>query len=681
MRHFAHESVLYTLKGNRRDVLISITLPQWTTSYERVLVSTLDITERKQSERALQESRARLAGIIDTAPNGIITINESHHIILFNPFAEKIFGCPADYALGKPLSIFIPQRFRHSHDDNVNSFGNSNVSARRHGRLDSLYGLRVNGEEFPMEAFISRHTIEEERFFTVILRDITERKQAEEALKESELRFRALAENIPSTVYICLNDERYTMLYLNDFVEQLTGYSKEAFLEQELSFYDLYHPDDLRLIPDALARKDANKGAFRITYRIRHKNGDWRWVDEWGTGVLDVNGNLQYIEGVMIDITERKRDEEALRRRAEELQSLVIVSSALRSAPDADEIIPLVVRYAVEIVGGDFGTIYQLEEATGHLVSPGWFSLTQGEDIKMTSGLSLRHVDGKGITGHVAKTGQIHITENLHSDPLAYILPDEAEVLREAHSGISLPLLSQEKVVGVLHIRLLKQHVFSETEIRLLTAIAEMAGNALRRANLFEQTLFQREELARAYDNTLAGWARALELRDELTEGHTRRVTELTLDLARIMGVLEDEIIHIRRGALLHDIGKMGIPDSILNKPGPLTAHEKRIMRMHPQYAYEMLSFIPFLQPALAIPYCHHEWWNGKGYPRGLKGEEIPLSARIFSVIDVWDALTSDRPYRLKWSQEKTLKYIQDSSGKQFDPRVVDAFLRLLGES
>lgn len=675
---FDHESSLYTLRGNRRDVWVSFTMPKGSMGYNRVLVSTLDITERKQAERALQDSQSRLQGIVNTALNAIITVDEDQRIVLFNPFAEKTFACTAEYALGKPLDIFIPEKFRKYHHKNVEGFGKTNVSNRNHGRLDSLYGLRQNGEEFPMEAFISQHTIGEKKFYTVILRDITERKLAEEALKESEQRFRALAENIPSTVYTCRNDSNYSMLYLNDSVEALTGYPKEEFLGGGLSFYDLYHPDDLDKIPYVSGSQTINEESFHITYRIRHRSGEWRWVDEWGTGVLDVNGNVQYIEGVMIDITERKRDEEALHRRAEELQSLVVVSSALRSALNVSQIIPLVVRYAVEIVGGEFGTIYQLEEATGSLVSPGWFSVERGEDIKVTSEVSLRHVDGKGITGHVAKTGKIHITEDIHNDPLAFILPGEADILKEACSGISLPLLSREKVVGVLHVRLRKHHVFTETEVRLLTAIAEMAGSAIHRAGLHEKTLQQADELSQAYDKTLTGWARALELRDELTEGHTRRVTDLTMKLARSLNISETEIAHIRRGAILHDIGKMGIPDAILHKPGPLTAHEQRIMQMHPQYAHEMLSFIPFLRLALDIPYCHHEHWDGNGYPRGLKAEEIPLAARIFSVVDVWDALTSDRPYRSAWSKQKARDYLIEGSGKQFDPAIVEKFLTLI---
>lgn len=187
-------------------------------------------------------------------------------------------------------------------------------------------------------------------------------------------------------------------------------------------------------------------------------------------------------------------------------------------------------------------------------------------------------------------------------------------------------------------------------------------------------------ELALAYDNTLEGWARALELRDMETEGHSQRVTEMTLRLARAMGTSDDEIIQIRRGALLHDIGKMGIPDSILLKPGKLTEEEWQIMYQHPVYAYEMLSTISFLRPALDIPYCHHEKWDGTGYPRELKGDQIPLPARIFAVVDVWDALNSDRPYRKAWPREKILPYLREQTGKHFDAKVVEEFLGIMGE-
>lgn len=275
-------------------------------------------------------------------------------------------------------------------------------------------------------------------------------------------------------------------------------------------------------------------------------------------------------------------------------------------------------------------------------------------------------------------TGEIYVTEDVQNDPVILILDGEHERLKDVHGSVSLPLRAQEKIIGVMHVWSTEYRIFTDTEIRLLIALAETASNAIHRAILFEKTQEHAEELALAYDNTLAGWARALELRDELTEGHTRRVTELTLKLARALKIPENEIVHIRRGALLHDIGKMGIPDSILHKPGPFTAQERNIMQQHTQYARDMLSSISFLQPAIDIPYCHHEHWDGAGYPRGLKGEEIPLAARIFSIIDVWDALTSDRPYRQAWSKEKTCEYILERSGKQFDPKIVEAFFSLV---
>lgn len=188
------------------------------------------------------------------------------------------------------------------------------------------------------------------------------------------------------------------------------------------------------------------------------------------------------------------------------------------------------------------------------------------------------------------------------------------------------------------------------------------------------------EKLLSAYDATIEGWSRAMDLRDRETEGHTLRVTGLSVKLARRMGISEGELIFIRRGALLHDIGKLGVPDSILHKASTLTDEEWKIMRQHPQFAYDMLYPIEYLRPALDIPFCHHEKWDGTGYPRGLSGEQIPLAARIFAVVDVWDAVTSDRPYRRAWDMKKAMDYINEQSGKHFDPNVVTPFNEMMKE-
>jgi len=183
-------------------------------------------------------------------------------------------------------------------------------------------------------------------------------------------------------------------------------------------------------------------------------------------------------------------------------------------------------------------------------------------------------------------------------------------------------------------------------------------------------------QLLGAYEATIEGWSRAMDLRDRETEGHSQRVAEFTLRMALAMGVNPQELVHVHRGALLHDMGKLGIPDSILHKSDKLIDEEWALMHQHPQLAYNMLHPIEYLRPALDIPYCHHEKWDGSGYPRGLKGDEIPLAARLFAVVDVWDALTSDRPYRRAWTNENALAYIKEQSGKHFDPQIVDLFFK-----
>jgi putative nucleotidyltransferase with HDIG domain len=242
----------------------------------------------------------------------------------------------------------------------------------------------------------------------------------------------------------------------------------------------------------------------------------------------------------------------------------------------------------------------------------------------------------------------------------------------------AVPLVAQDKVKGVLELFHRSPMIVNQEWSDFLEAMAGQAAIAVDNALLFDQLERANADLALAYDETLEGWSRALDLRDRETEGHTLRVTEVTLRLAEAMGVAPGPLLHIRRGALLHDIGKMGIPDQILLKPASLTRDEWDIMRKHPTYAYELLSPISYLRPALDIPYAHHEKWDGTGYPRGLAGEDIPLAARIFAVVDTWDALRSDRPYRHGWADDRVVAYLQERAGKDFDPAVVAAFLHIL---
>ena len=245
-----------------------------------------------------------------------------------------------------------------------------------------------------------------------------------------------------------------------------------------------------------------------------------------------------------------------------------------------------------------------------------------------------------------------------------------------AYTGV--PLIVKGQIKGVLEVYHRSPHRSELEWLNLLETLASRAAIAIDNAQLFNDLQQSNIELTLAYDATIAGWSRAMDLRDKETEGHTQRVTDLTLKLARAMAISESQLTHIRHGALLHDIGKMGVPDNILLKADTLTDEEWEKMRKHPEFAYEMLLSIRYLQPALDIPYCHHEKWDGSGYPRGLKGEEIPIAARIFAVADVWDAITSDRPYRKGWSKQEALEYIKEQSGKYFDPQVVEGFLEVI---
>ncbi len=330
-----------------------------------------------------------------------------------------------------------------------------------------------------------------------------------------------------------------------------------------------------------------------------------------------------------------------------------------------------------------------LEQVTTHLgVDAADILVLDATDstLKYTSGRgfhsqALKHTNlriGEGFAGQAAlERRTIHVPDlkkEMHGLEKSSSLPSEGFT---TYWGV--PLLAKGHIQGVLEVFNRQPIQIDEDWVNFLETLAGQAAIAVDNVQLFNHLERSNSDLAMAYDSTLTGWATALELRDNETEGHTRRVALTTIQLAVRMGTVDEDIRFIRWGALLHDIGKMGIPDSILLKPGPLSDEEWVTMRTHPVLAYNMLSPIHYLNTSLDIPYCHHEKWDGSGYPRGLKGDQIPLSARIFAIVDVWDALTSDRPYRSAWTPKKTMKYIQEQAGTHFDPQVVKAFMNMIG--
>ncbi|MBM3182135.1 MAG: GAF domain-containing protein, partial [Chloroflexi bacterium] len=360
---------------------------------------------------------------------------------------------------------------------------------------------------------------------------------------------------------------------------------------------------------------------------------------------------------------------ESLRQRFKELEILADTSSALRKAGSYDDIPPILLAKAVEGLKADAGVLLQLEnEELKFTALHGETSASTGDTCPPDAGM-MWQVLKNGKLLFIPDVSQV---EELHKNAICQAL------MGDALSCACVPLRTTTSAIGVVFLNWKKKSFLSADESRLLESLAEIAANAIHRSTLHLQTVQQAQDLTLAYDATIEGWSRALDLRDKETEGHSQRVTNLTLQLAQALGVNKSELKHIRRGALLHDIGKMGIPDNILRKTGALNDEEWTMMRRHPQLAYEMLFPIAYLQPALDIPYCHHEKWDGTGYPRGLKGEEIPLTARIFAVVDVFDALTSDRPYRPAWTKRKTTAHIRQQAGLHFDPKVVDIFLKMI---
>jgi HD-GYP domain-containing protein (c-di-GMP phosphodiesterase class II) len=358
-------------------------------------------------------------------------------------------------------------------------------------------------------------------------------------------------------------------------------------------------------------------------------------------------------------------------RRLEQLQALRAIDLAILSNHDLRQTLDVLLEKITSQLHVDAAVILLMDGVRQSLE----FGASRGFQTSSLRFTRLRL--GEGMAGQAALRRQTLHIRDLHVDPHSLV---NASMLAEEGfvSYFAAPLIAQEGVNGVLEV-FHRSILDPDPEwLAFLETLTGQAAIAIESTTLIENLQSMNSELSNAYDSTIEGWSHALDLRDKETEGHTRRVTDLTLELARVFGYEQYSLMHIRRGSLLHDIGKMGIPDRILLKEDKLTEEEWAIMRKHPVFAQEMLQSITYLRPALEIPYCHHERWDGTGYPSRLKEEQIPLAARIFAVVDVWDALTSDRPYRPAWSAGKTLEHIRKGSGSHFDPQVVTAFVDLI---
>jgi putative nucleotidyltransferase with HDIG domain len=361
-------------------------------------------------------------------------------------------------------------------------------------------------------------------------------------------------------------------------------------------------------------------------------------------------------------------------RRLENLQGLRNIDQAITSSLDLYLTLQVVLTQITTQLGVDAAAVLLLKPHSHAL------EFAAGRGFRSPAIESSQALLGESYAGRAALERRLLHISNLpaaaHEFTRQSLLAGEQFI-----AYYVIPLIAKKRVMGVMEIYHRSPLNPQQEWLDFLEALATQTAIAIDNASLFEDLQRSNTDLTLAYDATIEGWSRALDLRDKETEGHTQRVTAMTLDLARAMRIREPDMVHFRRGALLHDIGKMGIPDNILLKPGPLTEEEWKIMRQHPAYAYEMLSPITFLHPALDIPHYHHERWDGSGYPHALKGEQIPLAARIFAVADVWDALSSNRPYRPAWPADKIWAYLQEQTGRLFDPQVVKLFKTIRGQN
>ena len=656
-----------------------------------------DITERKRTDEELK----KLGMAMQQSPAMVMITDSRGKIEYINPKFTQVTGYSAEEVLGKNPRIF--QGGGTSQGEYAELW--KTILSGKVWRGE-FHNRKKNGELYWEEANIA--TIYDDKgkitHFISSNEDITERKEANEAIQRYAHQMETL-NTITAALSTSLELDTVLELILDKIGEVLPLDSGTVFLHIE---GDLHVVADCGFTPSQKGHVfSAENELFKETLQmgelliLGNAQDDPRFHN-WGQSgnVISWMGVALIVRDILIGFLtldshqpnayspeqanlvrifatqaaqaiENARQFSVAQRRLEWLTSLHNIDQAIISGFDLSTSLNILLTQLLEQLEVDAAGVLIYQKNLQSLT----FSQGQGFRTMVFQHTNLQL--GEGYAGKVAVQRRPVFIPDLSQPGTGFLTSPEFKK-EEFVAYYALPLIVKDTLIGVLEIFHRSALNPNIEWVDYLQTLAGQAAIAIDNADLFNNLQRSNEELVLAYDATIEGWARALELRDMETEGHSRRVVDMTIALARSMGISDKEMANIYRGALLHDIGKMGIPDAVLQKHGKLTEEEWLIMRQHPVYAYEWLSPIEYLRPALDIPYCHHEKWDGSGYPRGLKGEQIPLAARIFSVVDVWDALRSDRPYRQAWSIERARSHIQEQSGKQFDPQVVALFFEML---
>ncbi len=496
-------------------------------------------------------------------------------------------------------------------------------------------------------------------------REFKFREQTETAFRVSVEKYRLLLLGANDGIIIA-DAETGAILEVNRKMEELVGLPAETIIGKNMT--ELYPQNKRARCQEILLDVIRNEKKLTNELCIAHRGGRYIPV-ELSASIVELGGK-KLLQGIFRDISRRQKAEEQARYRLEHLTTLHAIDMIINASLDLRVTLEKFLDLVISQLHVDAADVLLLNPHTQMLE----YAALQG--FRDTRILHTRLRLGQGIAGRAALERRSISIPNLLDPNSGY---ERAPFLKgEGYIAYYVvPLISKGQINGVLEIFHRSPLTFDEEWMSFLHALAAHAAIAIDNASLFSDLQRSNADLILAYDTSIEGWARTLELRDKETEGHTKRAAEMTLHIARAMNMSDAELVHVRRGALLHDIGKMSIPDTILLKAGPLTTEEWEIMRRHPVYAYELLSPIAYLRQALDIPYCHHERWDGTGYPRGLKGEQIPLAARIFALADTWDALITERRYHSAWSEDRVVEHIRSLVGSQFDPNVVEVFLNM----